>query len=253
MRIVSVVFPFRSTFRRLELEKRWWHRLFIVIFFVALFGTAVFTVWVTYAVFAPQVQAMPEIVSMVDTTQPGLSTQTDIDAILTANDRSLLPSGATLLPHGYHLDHSITLKQLGEKIKAKFPVYGSLDDEALARSVLAKYPQYRSVVSDADHNIQIDPRTGERVSPTTDNLDLTSFQPIIKTIQMPDGSTAKFAVTVSDDSITAQWNRAEHHRILAAIMWASLFSIVVFLFVNYLLQVAYRALLYVIFGSVGSQ
>ena len=160
-----------------------------------------------------------------------------------------MPSSAALPSHGYHLDHSISLKQLGEKIKAKFPVYKSLDDEALARSVLAKHPQYRSVVSDADHGIQIDPRTGERVSPTTDNLDLTSFQPIIKTIHMPDDSTAKFAVTVSDDSITAQWNHAEQHRILAALMWAALFATVVSLFVNYLLQVAYRALLYVIFGN----
>ena len=32
----SLLFPFSSTFRRLELEKRWWHRLAAVIFFVAL-------------------------------------------------------------------------------------------------------------------------------------------------------------------------------------------------------------------------
>ncbi len=32
----SLLFPIRSTVRRLELEQRWWHRLAVVFFFVAL-------------------------------------------------------------------------------------------------------------------------------------------------------------------------------------------------------------------------
>src|ERR1039458_1533042 len=61
MRATSLAFPFKPTFRRLELEKRWWHRLCVVIFFAVLLGTAVFTAWVAYSVFVPRVQAMPDI------------------------------------------------------------------------------------------------------------------------------------------------------------------------------------------------
>jgi hypothetical protein len=34
--IIGFLFPWRQTFRRLELKKHWWHRLAIVLFFVAL-------------------------------------------------------------------------------------------------------------------------------------------------------------------------------------------------------------------------
>ncbi|WP_158788601.1 hypothetical protein [Granulicella sp. L46] len=35
-KIVSVLFPWRKTFKRLELEKRWWHRLAVVLFSLVL-------------------------------------------------------------------------------------------------------------------------------------------------------------------------------------------------------------------------
>jgi hypothetical protein len=35
-KIVGVLFPWRKTFKRLELAKRWWHRLAIVLLSIAL-------------------------------------------------------------------------------------------------------------------------------------------------------------------------------------------------------------------------
>lgn len=39
VRASSIAYPYRQTFRRLELERRWWHRLCVVIFSVVLAGT----------------------------------------------------------------------------------------------------------------------------------------------------------------------------------------------------------------------
>jgi len=61
MQAASIAFPFRQTFRRLELEKRWWHRLCVVLFFAVLLCTAVFTAWVAYTALAPPVATMPDI------------------------------------------------------------------------------------------------------------------------------------------------------------------------------------------------
>ena len=44
-KVIGFLFPWRNTFRRLELEKRWWHRLAIVLLFVALAPTLVYS-WV---------------------------------------------------------------------------------------------------------------------------------------------------------------------------------------------------------------
>jgi hypothetical protein len=35
-KIVGILFPWRKTFKRLQLEKRWWHRLAVVLFYLAL-------------------------------------------------------------------------------------------------------------------------------------------------------------------------------------------------------------------------
>jgi hypothetical protein len=42
--------------------------------------------------------------------------------------------------------YPMTAKQFGQKFKAAFPEYGDIGDEALAKKVLAKYPQYRDTV-----------------------------------------------------------------------------------------------------------
>jgi hypothetical protein len=70
-----------------------------------------------------------------------------------------------------------------------------------------------------------------------------------KTVQMPDGSTATFPGSMSDAAIKAHWTHAEHRQLLSALLFAGLIAIVSTLILSYALQVAYRALLYVIFGG----
>jgi hypothetical protein len=41
--IQQLLFPWKGTIRRLELGKRWWHRLAVVVFFVVLIATLLVT------------------------------------------------------------------------------------------------------------------------------------------------------------------------------------------------------------------
>ncbi len=141
MRATSIAFPFEQTFRRLELEKRWWHRLCVVTFFAVLLCTAAFSAWVAYSVFAPQIAAVPDIETGFSD-QPHVSSDADVHALVADADDPFAKYG------GYQLN-KMTLKQFGQRVKAKYPVYNDLDDEILARSVLAKYPQYNDVIKDA--------------------------------------------------------------------------------------------------------
>lgn len=330
MRVASVAFPFRTTFQRLELAKRWWHRLSVVIFFVVLLGIAVFTAVVSYSVFAPRIQAMPDIhvcdifdqvaaeqqhqtvpdggcsnisSGLVPTAQAELSTTTEIDNILADNDRTVLPTNVPLPPHGAHL--SLSLKQFGQRIKAKYPVYHDIDDEDLAHRVLNKYPQYWNYITAEDkqswftrnapaafqpmidpqgtiHQIPIDsvlealkagdkrvvemydPQGTKRWIPedevqaaikaggkiaVPELLGFSIGPPPAKAIEMPNGTTALFAGTVSDDAIKTKWNHVKLVETWKSIGWAALFTLAACLFFTYILQAAYRVLLYVIFGN----
>jgi hypothetical protein len=255
MRIASIAFPFRPTFQRLELEKRWWHRLCVVIFFSLLLCTALFAVWGAYTVFAPQVPTMPDI-------QAG-----DIfDQVAAAKQQATHPP--------IYLDPAT-----GERMTGTQP---AIDYDALARksgaiSVQPMIDQQRNVhqipmdkVIDAleagdqrvvdmydpkgnrgwipEDKVQAALKMGFTIAkPVT--LDLSKAHPLDKTIQMPDGSTSRFAPTVSDDAIKAQWSHAKIRQPLKAIMWAALITIAAALFISYLCQLAYRALLFVIFGN----
>lgn len=42
-KVIGFLFPWRATFKRLELEKQWWHRLAVVVFFVALVPTLLYS------------------------------------------------------------------------------------------------------------------------------------------------------------------------------------------------------------------
>ncbi len=68
---------------------------------------------------------------------------------------------------------------------------------------------------------------------------------------MPDGKTASFPATTSDDAIKLEWK----HKLKLAEVQAALLglgiAILVTLAFSYLLQAGYRALLYVIYGAEG--
>jgi hypothetical protein len=83
-----------------------------------------------------------------------------------------------------------------------------------------------------------------------DAFDQAAAQPITqKTIEMPDRTTATFPGSMSDDAIKAQWLHRLHLQILSALLYAGLISIVIALILSYILQAAYRTLLYVAFGA----
>lgn len=42
---------------------------------------------------------------------------------------------------------NMTLAELGQAVKAKYPQYAKVEDAQLGQSVAAKYPQYGSLVS----------------------------------------------------------------------------------------------------------
>jgi hypothetical protein len=65
-------------------------------------------------------------------------------------------------------------------------------------------------------------------------------------VQMPNGTWTTFPFSVSNEEIHARWERAKRHQILSAMSWATLVSVFATLAVNYVLQGAYRALLYLI-------
>ena len=68
-------------------------------------------------------------------------------------------------------------------------------------------------------------------------------------VRMPNGTWTTFPFSVSNEEIHARWERAKRHQILSAIFWTALLSVFVTLAVNYVLQGAYRLLLYATFGS----
>lgn len=255
MRAAAIVFPFVQTFRRLELEKRWWHRLCAVIFFAVLLCTAVFAAWVAYTAFAPQVATTPDI-HVCDI----------FDQVAAEQQHQNVPSGGCLdissglVPkQSATVDHDALAKKFGG-----IPVQPMIDPQGTVQQVpieqvnAALAAGSKRVVAMfapdgikrwiPEDEVQTAIQHGGKFADSV-ILDFSKAQPLKKSIQMPDGSTSTFAGTVSDDSIKAQWSHAKTRQALKATMWAGLITIASALFISYLFQLAYRALLYVIFGN----
>lgn len=255
MQAASIAFPIRQTFQRLELEKRWWHRLCVVVFFVVLLGTAVFTAWIAYSVFAPQVATMPDV-HVCDV----------FDQVAAEQQHQNVPDGGCLdissglVPEQQStVDYDASAKRFGgtpvqPMIDAQHTVHQIPTDkvidalEAGDQRVVDMYAPQGDRGWIPEDKVQAAIKAGFKIAePVT--LDSSKVKPSSKSIQMPDGSNSTFAGTVSDDAIRKQWNHAKTAQILKAIVWAGLLTIAVALFINYFLQGAYRALLYVIFGN----
>ena len=48
----------------------------------------------------------------------------------------------------------MTLKELGQKVKQKYPVYKDIDDTELADKVIKKYPQYLELLDQPQQSAQ---------------------------------------------------------------------------------------------------
>ncbi len=47
-------------------------------------------------------------------------------------------------------DEKLTIDQLAEKIKAKYPQYKDMDNNDLVEKILAKYPEYKNALKKKD-------------------------------------------------------------------------------------------------------
>jgi hypothetical protein len=254
MKAVSFAFPFRPTFLRLDLERRWWHRLCVVIFFVVLLSTAAFAAWIGYAVFAPQVVTTPDI-RVCDI----------FDQVAAEQQHQNVPSGGCLdissglVPKQQSTDPWVVVAVDGKPVQPMIDLQGTVQqvptdqvNAALAagsKRVVAIYAPNGIKRWIPEDEVRTAIQHGGKFA-GSGSIDMSTYKPLDKTIQMPDGSTLTFAGTVSNDAIKAQWGHAKAQQTLKAIMWAGLIAIASVLFVSYLFQLAYRALLYVIFGAV---
>lgn len=226
MQMASVIFPFRRIFRLLELERRWWHRFGVVFFFTVLLCASLYTAGVTFTMFAPPA-TMPVI-------QSG-----DIFDQVTAEQQlhPAIDDAATqpmIDPHG--VVHQVAMDNVMEALKVGDQrVVQMIDPQEIRRWV-------------PEDKIQTAIENGGRVAPSV-ALDMSTLTPLDKTVEMPDGSTSRFAGTMPDGTIQVQWNHAKSRRRFTAVLWAILLSITTALFINYLFQTLYRLLLYVIFGN----
>lgn len=58
---IAFLFPWNKTFTRLDLQKRWWHRLAVVLFFLALISVLVVSGVCAFAAYEPYPSIVPDI------------------------------------------------------------------------------------------------------------------------------------------------------------------------------------------------
>lgn len=188
-KIVGVLFPWRKTFKRLELQKLWWHRLAVVLFSIVLMIGFLYS-WVISD----------------DAYSPVHSFQQDI------NYWQILPSP----PDGSVIDAS------NQPTPTADPPDASSFDRGKIAVPLSVLLALGGQISSQDQR---------------------------KTIQMPNGKTATYLGTTSDDAIKADWQHRLDIATRKALICGFVIAVLVTLASSYLLQASYRASLYVIYGA----
>lgn len=187
-RVIGVLFPWRAMFRRLELEKRWWHRLAVVLLFIALVPVFLFS-WVLGD----------------DANGPVLSLEGEIQ------HWEILPA----IPAGANWESIVD------------PVTRPPDANSIGKGKIAAPLKDTFAVVAA------------RVKPSE----------MLKTIEMPDGTTVTYPGTTSDEIINGEWRKKHNIATTKAALLGFGIAVLVTLMLSYLLQSMYRAALYVIYGA----
>ena len=259
MRAASVAFPFKRTFTHMELERSWWHRLSIVIFFATLLGTSVFLAGVSYIEFAPKVSTMPdvkhdpwEVVSVEP--QSGIDLSAGFEPKRSGENPAV--QFDPYASYGGHID----LKQSTGSfaVQAMMDSHGTVHQVSVDKVTEALQAGEKRVVRMYDpqeirrwvpeDELLNAVKAGGKLAPST-NPDTNNYKQLDKTIEMPDGSLASFAGSVSDDTIRARWNHAKNLYTLRAVLLTFLVALSSTVVVSYLMQLGYRAFLYVLFGG----
>lgn len=112
--VSTILFPYQSTYRKLGLSARWWHRLAIVVFFVGCFVASVASWFAAYISFNPIDFTPPYIRHLLtksdgDTTEVTLGplTQSEHDAMKKASKTGDAPPVGTQMYYGIPADVSI--------------------------------------------------------------------------------------------------------------------------------------------------
>jgi hypothetical protein len=193
---IGLLFPWRGTYRRLEIERYWWHRLAVVVLFASLIPMFLYSWVIADDVNLPthmwardiqywEILPVPPVGNTITPTDPQLDENSFVPFTPTAS-----PPDEDLVGHG----------------KIATPIFGKVGNHQ------------------SDGNVR-------------------------KTVEMPNGTTATYSGIVPDETIKAEWQHklkvAKAREILLGIGTA----VMVTLIFSYLLQMAYRALVYVIFGT----
>lgn len=168
-KIIGFLFPWRRTYRRLKLEKLWWHRLAIILFFIALLTTFLYS-WA-------------------------------------------LGDDANGPPNPFNAD----IHHWGK---------------------LTGTPNGDLIDLDSDMSLDNTPQAAPA---------LVCVQ---KTIEMPNGKTATFPGIISDEAIAAAWGNRMETANRRAIVYGFGIALLITALFGYLLQAAYRALLYIVYGAI---
>lgn len=187
-KIIGFLFPWVPTFKRLELEKRWWHRLAVVLFFIALAPLLLYS-WVIGD----------------DANSPVHSSGGEIQYWEIAPP---LPGGYTIVP-------------------AISPNAPPPDSNVIG---------YGEIATPLGNTFDV-------LAANARNSDLR------KTIEMPDGTTVTYPGTASDEAIKSAWIHKLRIATAKAVMLGFGIAVLATLIFSYMLQVGYRAVLYVIYGA----
>lgn len=187
-RAIAFLFPWRKTFRRLELQKRWGHRLAVVVFFGALIALFLCSWIVAEFGLAPVITYEGNIQywEIVPAPPSGFTMDWDVTPVTSPPDLNAIGQGRVAVP----------MKDVFDKAAAE-----------------------------------------------------VKHSEILKTIEMPDGKTARYPGTTADETINAAWHHEEFADEARNALLGFGGAMLVAMIFSYLLQAAYRALLYVIFGA----
>jgi hypothetical protein len=108
--LTAILLPFRRTFRRLELERHWWHRFSVPLFLAAILFTFTGSSVLSYLAFAPPSSSEPVILERLHL----FDTNSKID------DPSSPDAGGkvALMPNGTTVDFPYSMSD--EAIKAEW-------------------------------------------------------------------------------------------------------------------------------------
>jgi hypothetical protein len=267
---VGFLFPWNNTFKRLELEKRWWHRLAVVLFFVLLIPPFAFSWVIENEVNAPPNTVVPRINYWAILPPPPNGTGADNSSgawepvpTSTPNPQSTTagdsigiyghpPPGATIGARRGGQAQTQNLPALDMTTSVPLPPRYTIDDTPTSGGDVIDQAAAEMQETDTQPDLSASDR-GKVVMPLA-SVPLVSGHHVRvrdqrKTVEMPNGKTATFGGDSSDEAIKAEWK----HQLDLALTKAALIgfgmAILATAGLSYLLQAAYRAVLYVIYGA----